>query len=262
MDGPAITRTPVVDQIFGANRAPLPDVLSVDFADLIKAVEDAEAMAAEADKNPHTDADQAALGAKIVDLTTLFRRIDTVRDAEKKPILDAGRGIDGWFGSLKNRIEDAKKPLTQAADGYVRRKAAEARAKAEAEAAEARRRAEEERQKAEAAKTAAAAGRAEGRAEVLEQKAEAAQAAAAASVADLNRARVDGVGIGARETWGFDPIPAEDWHKVVAPLGALGPFFKREDVEAALRSMVRIQKGAAHWPCVRFRPEVKAQFRK
>lgn len=252
-------RTPVVDQVFGANKAPMADVLAADFAELVKAVSDAEAMCGEANTNPKNDAEQAALGEKIVDMRRLFARVDGVRAEEKAPILEAGRELDSWFGALKNRIETAVKPLSAGADAYVREKAAEERRRREREAQEARERAEAERAKAEAARSAEAAGKAAGRAEKYDAKADAAEAAASASAADLTRAKVGGVTTSATEKWTFR---FTDYTAAISPLGPLGPYFKREAVEAALISMVRIHKDAAKWPGVEFYPEVKAAFRK
>lgn len=252
-------RKPIVDQIFGSNKAPLDEVLPVDFSDLIRDVEEAEAMAKEANAKPKNDTEQAALGAKLTDLRSLFKRIDGVREIEKKPVLDAGRGLDGWFGALKTRIEEAAKPLTAGADAYVRQKAAEERARAQRMAEEAQRKAEEERAKADAAKTVSGAARAEGRAEAFEAKAEQAASLASASAADLTRAAVGGVTSSARETY---VARLDDYNAAIAPLGGVGPYLKREHLEAALNSMVRVQKDAAKWPGVVFFKETRASFRK
>lgn len=259
MDDMTTRRRPIADQIFGANKAPLDEILPVDFADLTREVADAEAMAKEANTKPKNDADQAALGAKLTDLRSLYKRIDGIREVEKKPVLEAGRGIDGWFGALKTRIEEAGKPLSAGADAYVRQKAAEERARAQREAEEAQRRADEERAKAEAAKTAAGAARAEGRAEAFEAKAEQAASVASASAADLTRTKVGGVTSSAREVY---VVRIDDYNAAIAPLGAIGPYFKAEHIEAALTSMVRVQKDNAKWPGVAFFKDMRAQFRK
>jgi hypothetical protein len=252
-------RRPVVDQVFGANNAPIREVLDADFAELARAVADAEAMCGEVNTKPKTDAEQAALGDKIVDMRRLYSRVDADRAEQKAPILDAGREIDGWFNALKARIETAVKPLSAGADAYVRQKAAEARAQAQREAEEARARAEEERRRAERARSAAAAGRADGRAEALDAQADQAEAMAAAQASDLTRARIGGVTTSARETYA---VRIDDYHAAIQPLGALGPYLKREHVEAGLLSMVRVQKDAAKWPGVIFYKDMRASFRK
>lgn len=258
MDGQP-RRKPVVDQVFGANKAPMTEVLEADFTELMKAVTYAEAMCGEANTKPKNDTEQAALGDKIVDMRRLLARVDAVRTEEKAPILEAGRLLDGWFGALKARIETAVKPLTSGADAYVHEKAAAERARAAREAQEAREKAEAKRRKAEAAKSAEAAGNAEARAEKLDAKADAAEAAAGASAADLTRAKVGGVSMGGKETWVAEIV---DYTTAIGPLGALGPYFKEAELKSALNSMARIQRGSAKWPGVNFRPDVKASFRK
>ena len=258
MEEPA-RRKPVVDQIFGDNKAPVATVLDADFAELVQKVADAEAMCKEANTKPKNDAEQAALGDKIVDLRRLFARIDGTRTDEKAPILDAGRELDGWFNALKARIEVAVKPLSEGADTYVREKAAAERARQDKIAQDAREKAEAERRKAEQAKTPEAAGNAAARADNLEAKADQAEAASVASAADLTPSKEGGVTTGASEKWTFR---FTDYTAAVTPLGAIGPYFKREAVEAALISMVRIHKDAAKWPGVEFYTEVKASFRK
>ena len=248
----------MADQIFGDNKAPLGAVLPVDFADLIREVEDAEAMAEEANSKPGDDAELAALGQKVKDLRALWSKVDGVREAEKRPILEAGRGIDGFFGDLKARVEAAGKPLSAGADAYVRAKAAEARAKAQREAEEARAKAEEERRKAEAARSSVAAGRAEARAETLDARADEAEARAAASDADLVRAKAGGVTASAKGTWVAVIV---DYQAAIQPLGLLGIFLKEDAVKAALGSMAKTQKGGARWPGVQFSQDVKATFR-
>lgn len=249
----------VVDQIFGDNKAPAPEVLTADFGHLVTKVDDMIAMAKEANAKPANDAEQAALGDKIIDINRLKNLIDGKRTTEKAPVLEAGRAIDGFFNDLANRLTDEGRRLQHGADDYARRKAAEERARREREAEEARKKAQAERDKAEAAKTATAAGNAEGRAEALEAKAEALDAAASASAADLTRTRVGGVTSSAKASWTFR---IEDYTAAISPLGPLGPYFRKEHLESALTSMVRIQKQSAVWPGVSFYEDTKASFRK
>lgn len=249
----------VVDQIFGDNKAPAKDVLQADFSHIITQVDDLVAMAKEANAKPANDTEQAALGEKIIDINRLKNLIDSKRSTEKAPVLEAGRAIDGFFNDLMNRLADEGRRLQHGADDYARRKAAEERARKEREAEEARKRAQAEREKADAAKTATAAGNAEGRAEALDAKAEKLEADASASAADLTRARVGGVTTSAKANWTFR---IEDYTAAISPLGPLGPYFKKEHLEGALTSMVRIQKQSAVWPGVSFFEETKATFRK
>lgn len=249
----------VVDQIFGDNRAPIEEVLKADFADLAKEIADHAAKMKAANKAPKTDEEQAELGKLIIDGRAIWKKADDLRQAEKRPILEAGRELDGWFKVELAPLEEAAKALQSTADEYARRKAAEERARAEREAEEARRKADAEREKAEAARTAASAGKAEARAEAFEAKAERLEEAAASSAADLTRSRVGGVTASAKGSW---VARITDYQAAIQPLGTLGAFLKREAIEAALNSLAKIQKDAASWPGVAFSQETKATFRR
>jgi hypothetical protein len=224
-----VKRRSVVDQVFGDNKAPMAEVLAAD------------------------------LGRVILDARDMWGRADGRREVEKRPILEAGRELDAFFKDMMAPLVKGREHLQGMADTYTRQKAAEARAKAQREAEEARIRAEAEREKAEAAKTAGGASRAEGRAEALDAKADAAEAVAASSEADLVRARVDGVSASAKGVWRATIL---DYVQAVSPLGAVGPYLKRDAFEAALNSMARIQGAAAVWPGVSFTQDVKATFRR
>ena len=84
-------------------------------------------------------------------------------------------------------------------------------------------------------------------------------AAAASSAADLTRSRVGGVTTSAKVNWTFR---IDDYTAAISPLGAIGPYLKKEHLEGALMSMVRIQKQSAVWPGVSFFEDTKATFRK
>lgn len=255
-----VKRKQVVDQIFGDNKAPILDVLPVDFADLKADVDRFVEQMREAAKNPpKTDEDQAALGKIIIEARALWGRADGQREAEKRPILDAGRALDGWFKDMLASLVKGRDHLQGMADTYARQKAAEERERARREAEAARAKAEEERLKAEAAKTAAGAARAEGRAEALEAKAEAAATAASAADADLVRSRVGGVTASATGAW---TARIDDYTKAIEPLGALGGFLKADAIQTALNAMAKTQKGLAKWPGVTFLQETKATFRR
>lgn len=257
--GATTARAPVVDQVFGANKAPVKEVLDADFADLRREIDAlVERMRAAAKTAPKSDEDQAALGRVILEARGLWNKADGLREIEKKPILDAGRALDAWFRDALAALTKGRDHLQSMADGYAREKAAAERARAQREAEEARARAEAERQKAEAAKTAAGAAKAEAKAEALEAKAEAAAAQADASVNDLAKARVGGVTTGARGAW---KATISDYQAAIAPLGAIGPFLKRDAVEAALNSLAKFQQAGAAWPGVTFAQDIKAAFR-
>lgn len=255
-----VKRKQVVDQIFGDNKAPIAEVLAADFAELKAEVDAFVALMREAAKSPpKSDEDQAALGKIIMDGRALWNRADGQREAEKRPILDAGRALDAWFKETLASLVKGRDHLQGMADAYARQRAAEERARALREAEEARRREEEERAKAEAAKTASGAARAEGRAEAAAQKAEAAEATVAASDADLIRSRVGGVTASATGAW---TARIDDYSAAIQPLGTLGIFLKEGDVQAALNSMAKTQKTRAQWPGVVFLRDARATFRR
>lgn len=249
-----MTRTPVVDQVFGRNKAPIEAVLAADFAELVA---EAKAFIDAANDLPgkiRTETDLGIFGQHITDLRALYKRVDGARADEKAPILEAGKKLDGFFKDICTAVEIAAKRLQSVADDYARQKAAEERARLIEEARKAREKEEAERAKAEAGNVRAAA-----RAEQAEARAEAAEKAATQSDADLVRARVGGVTASAKTTWAFR---VDDYAALQASLGPLGPFLAREDVEKAIRSVVRIQKGGTALPGVAVFEDVKSTFRR
>lgn len=255
-----VKRKAVVDQVFGDNKAPMTDVLTADFAELKAQVDTfVDKMREAAKAPPKTDEEQAALGKVILDARALWNRADGERDREKRPILEAGRELDAFFKDMLASLVKGRDHLQGLADTYARQKAAEERARREREARELAEKAEAERQKVEAAKSSQAAANAEARAEALDSRAEKAAEAAAASEADLVRARAGGVTASAKGVWRATIL---DYTAAVSPLGAVGPYLKRDAFEAALNSMARIQGAAAVWPGVSFSPDTKATFRR
>lgn len=259
METTQVRRKPTCNQIFGDNKAPLIDVLENDFSELKLEIDALVAQAKKLDKAVKTDDEQAALGKMILDLRAVWKRADEIRTEEKKPILDAGRDLDGWFKGMLSDAVDVGGNLQKQADEFARRKAAEARAKAAREAEEARAKAEAERIKSEAAKTAQGAASADARAEAQEAKAERLEEQAAASASDLTRSRVGGVTSSAKGAW---VARVTDYQAAIAPLGALGNFLKEDAITAGLNSMAKVQKAGAAWPGVTFGQEEKATFRR
>jgi len=259
MNDMTLKKTPVVDQIFGLNKAPLVEVLAADFADLQAEAEKLIARAALLPARITSEADQIKVGTFIAEARAFWKGADGQREDTKRPVLEAGRGIDAFFKNIGTALDEATGPLQKAMDTFARESAAAARAKAEREAQEARDKADAERAKADAAKSAGAAANAEARAENLDAKADALEERAAASTADLTRTRGNGVTISGKEVW---TATINDYAAAVAPLGTIGPYFKRPDLESALTSMVRIQRDGASWPGVSFYADVKASVRR
>lgn len=252
-------RRPVVDQIFGDNKAPLADVLAADFTDLQQEVADLLNRAGDLPQRVDSDADQAKVGAWIIDAKDLAHKVDKVRTEEGRPVLDAQRGINAFFKAVAQPISDTMDAHQRAADDYVRRKAAEERAIRQREADEKRRLEEEERRRAENLKRPDAIARAEGKAEALAAEAEAAEERALASNADLTRMRAEGVSGSARTTWAWE---FTDQNALYASLGPLSPFFAEAAVATAIGAMVRAQKGRTQLPGVRVFEKAVASFRR
>ena len=252
-------RKPTSDQIFGDNKAPAQEVLDADFADLKTETDELVQKAGALNRQVRSDADQAAVGNLIVELRALWKRADEIRATEKKPILDAGKELDGWF---KTVLADAVKvgaDLQKHADDFIRKQAAEAKAQAFRQAAAARDKAEAERAKADAAQTVKSASAAEARAEAKDAEAEQLEERTTAKSADLVRSRVGGVTSSAKGTWVARIV---DYQAAITPLGTLGVFLKEDAIAAGLNSMAKTQKAGANWPGVTFSQEQKATFRR
>jgi flagellar biosynthesis GTPase FlhF len=250
-------RLPIVEQVFGSNKAPITVVLETDFADLTAEVEEAISKAEALPGLVKSEQDLGTIGSCIADIRALAKKLDGVRVEEGRPLLDATKSLNEFFKGLAGRLSDVTEPLQRAADDYARRKAAEERAKREQEAAEARRREEEARRKAEKAKTEDAAILANARVELASANTERAEQEAAVSAADLVRTRTNGVTASAKTEWSFRIA-----NYAAIDLNALRPYLARADVEKAIRSMVRIQKGDTSLPGVEVFEDIKSTFRR
>lgn len=254
-----VTRKPVVDQIFGDNKAPLEEVLKSDFTDLQARIADLLLAAGNLPSRVDSDDDQAKVGKWIIDAKDLAHKVEETRTSEGRPILDAQRGINSFFKSVLAPLDEMQRVQQSGADDFVRRKAAAERAKAAREAEEDRRKAEEERLRAAQLKRPDAIGRAEGRAEAHDMAAEAAEERALASTADLTRTRAEGVTSSARAAWSWE---FTDKDALYATLGPLGNFLTEAAVEAGINSMVRAHKARTALAGVRVFQKETANFRR
>ncbi len=153
------------------------------------------------------------------------------------------------------RIMDAFQAI---GDAYAEEKAAKERAEAQARADKLRK---EEEARQELARKAEEAGRAktavnhEAKAEIAALQAAEAEAIANAPAAELVRTQTDsGMTMSAKTPWDFE---ITDYDKI--PLDNLRPYFKRDDVEKALRFAVR--QGARQIPGVRVFAVTKATWK-
>lgn len=248
----------VAEQVFGANKAPVDDVLQADFMPLSTEV---DAMVGRAKALPKTikdDTDLEVIGKFIVDAKKLCAKIEETRKDESGPLHKAKTAVDGFFKGLDGRVADVVGDGQRVADDYSRRKAAEEKARLARLAEEARKKAAAEEEKAEKAKTVDGAARAEGRADALNAHAENLERQATGAPGAMVKTRMGGVTASAKASWAFR---IDDYSKLQETLGPLGPFLSRDAVEAAIRAVVRIQKNNTSLPGVTVYQDTKATFR-
>lgn len=246
--------------IGGNNPPPLREILAERFARTSMEIDQLAKRADGAPKKVVDDEQFGAVGDIAKDARTLSKSIEEKRKVEKEPFLQGGRDVDAFFGTLTDRVKRIADTLQARADEYARAKAAEERRKREEEA---RRLAAEEQRQREIAEREAernrptASAKHEDRANYAQERAAAAAAGAEARAAELTRTRsAAGTVASARTSWDFE---ITDIGKV--PLDTLRPFIKREHIEQAIRSFVRINKDAVPLEGVRIFENVKANFR-
>lgn len=254
------TATAPVATIGHNNPPPLREILAERFAPLSREIEQLAERANEAPKEIANEEQYGAVGDIAVEARKLTKSIDEKRKAEKEPYLQGGRDVDAFFGILLDRVKRIADTLQARADTYARQKAAEERRKREEEAR--RQQAEEQRQREIAAKEAernrpTAAAKHEDKAEAAAERVAEAQAAASVKAAELTRTRsATGTVASARTTWDFEITDIN-----AVPLDTLRPFIKREHIEQAIRSFVRINKDSAQLAGVKIFESTKANFR-
>lgn len=220
-----------------------------------------DTIAERANKAPReikTDADLDAIGTLVKDARALSKAVTAKRVAAKEPFLTAEREVDGFFAGFTDRLNRIASAFQVLGDAYQDAKVAAERAKADAIAKKAR---EEQQSRLELARKADEAGRMArsanhvGKAEAASAQAFQAENVLAARPAEIARQRFDsGTVASAKGEWTFE---ITDYSKI--PLDELRPYFKREDVEKALRLAVR--QGVRDMESVRIFEQVKAQFR-
>jgi hypothetical protein len=222
----------------GGNSPPLAELLTEQYAGMLR---DAEALAASADRAPKTITDDDTLGKVgrlVIQMRAIAKRAEAAHKAEKEPYLSGGRAVDSFFKAIVGRLGAATMGLEIAQGMYVsakeraerqRQKEAEEQARAEAEtnlqAALA----------AQAAGDAATAQRALGAAMDAETAADHAAARQAASPATLVRTyATSGNMVSSQEKWEF-----EITDRAAIPLEAIRSFIPTDAVEKAVKAFVR-----------------------
>ncbi|MCR6673287.1 hypothetical protein [Devosia ginsengisoli] len=247
-------RTPIAEQIFGHNKAPLEEVLPAETAEWQAEADRAVAALADRPGKIKDETDFAATGKLVLRAKSFLTRIEDARKAETDPLYQAQKGIKAHFDAIAARVDQALGRLTAAADDYARAKAAEEKRQRAEEARKLREQEEAARAKAEAASGKTAA-RAEGRAEVLGERA--AELEGDIKAADAVRTHIAGGGVAsAKQGWDFE---ITDYDAV--DLNKLRPYLARSAVETAIRSAVRVGKQHTSIPGIRVFEAVKAAFR-
>ena len=208
-----------------------------------------------------SDADDAFIGAIVVDARKVWKQVEDSRDAEGRPHLEAKREIDGYFKGLGERIERVIKDLERSGKAYRDEKIAAARRQAEAEAREREAEAARQRKLAEDEATRGRPNAAARHADKADEEQEAALAAAAsanARAADIPRHRTDGVTASTRTEWAFE---ITDYAAIAATLGPLGPYLARDAIDKAVRAYVRIHKNTAPLAGVKIFEDAKARYK-
>ncbi len=254
--------------VAGSNEAPdyaqtITEQMRRDYAELEKSAADA---LEQARGLPETVDDEPALrqfADIVVRMRDTFNRADAARVSEKEPFLRGGQAVDGFFNTLKGRLEKGMAVLTKRVNVYQQRKLAEererrrieaeaaARAAREAQEAEARlaREAEERRLSAERArkpehvetKSAAAvaaeqaASDATVEANLAADKAEAAHISTLHKPAEMTRSQFDGGRLVTMRQVGY----AEIMDKMALDPIALWPFVKEEAALQALKAWAK-----------------------
>lgn len=236
----------------------IPERLSEAYADIIADIDAIAGRANRAPKEVKTKDDFDAVGEIVKAATAAFKRADKARETEKAPFLKAGTEVDGWFRTPKDRMSCIIEALTERANAYNKRIAAEQRAKAEAEMRRAReeenrrleaaRKAEEDNRLADAAKHTAAA-------EVAAEKAEAATIKATASVEEITKTTsAAGVKSAAKTVWKHE---IQDYAKL--DVNAIKPYLKREAVDDAIKMAVKL--GLRELSGVKIYEDTETKFR-
>jgi len=177
---------PIKTPAIGDNRPALitVDQLAKDFAHIEAFVAGLEAAAKDVAPVVEDDDDLAIVNALVPELRNGAKRCDEVREAEKRPYLDAGTTVQTFFKAFETRLLTLKTDLESRGGRYLKKKADAERIAREEEARKARE--EEARQRAAAEAAEAAARRAREAAEKAE--ADRAKAAAMADARALEKA--------------------------------------------------------------------------
>lgn len=246
----------------GGNNPPISETLAETHKDLIAKIEPIATRANELGKQIKDgikDDDQLeVVSTLVIDVKSLGDSLEEKRKIEKEPHLNAGREVDGFFKAFSERLSRISVAFIGAASAYQREKLAAEKRAQEQEAERLRVEAEKKRKQADTAKRPETADRKHDQADELEAQADAAEAAAASQNTDLAKVKTaTGATVGAKTEMTFRIV---DYEKI--PLDKLRPYFKRDQIEAAIKAFTKIHKGASQLEGVHFEEDVKATFRR
>jgi len=252
MNAPA--KTPAI----GDNVRQLVTVAELDkeFANVEKFVAELEAEAAKVPPYVEDDEDLGIVNEIAPKLAKAAKRVDTLRDETKRPHLDAGRVIDGWFKAIEKRCKDLQAALEKRGTAYLKKKQAAAEALRQAEEAKAREEAARLQADSAAAMKAGDADKfvaAHAAATAAEAKAE--EAAAPVKAADLARTQTAAGTATLQETWSHE---IDDLSKI--DLNMLRPHFTYDEINKAVRGFVRTNQDKRPLAGVRIFRDTKARF--
>lgn len=250
--------------VMGGNHPPeetpktLPELLAERSAGVLAEIEAIAKRAGELPKKIKAEADLHAVGQVVIDAKKMSKRLVADKAEEKKPHLEANKAIEAFFKVHIERLDALMERLEQRATDYQEEVEAEARRVAEAEAAKKREAAERERARAEelaAKENNRAALKAAEKADMLDRRADRAEQLAEAKAADLTRTRsASGVLATSQTKWKGEIVSMDE-----IDLEKLRPFLKRDAVETALNTFVRV--GNRELKGARIFPDTKATFR-
>lgn len=212
--------------------------LAKDYASISETI---EALAKRANSAPTAisdDNEHKTVATLEIDVRASLKNIEAQRVAEKAPYLKAEREIDGFFKQHSDRLSRIATAMNKRVKDYLDAKMdAERRAHEETAriAREAQERALKEAEEAAAANKPHLANAALDQAVHADQRATEALQDAKASPADLSRTRTDtGVLSTLKTVWTHE---ITDYDAI--PLDKLRPYFKRDEVDKAIRGYVR-----------------------
>lgn len=239
---------------------PLADRLKEEHAEALAMVDAIAAKATAAPTEIETEDQKAALTDIAAEAAKHRKVVDGTRIAVKAPFKKAVDDIDGFFRGPIDRLERIDKALMQRVTAFDRAKVAREREAARRKEEEARKAEEAARQEAQQAATA---GRLDDAMAALEDAADAGAAArsvatAAPNTADSTRVTTAGGVVASAQTeWTFEVTD-----RTAVDLNALRDFIAPDDVDAALKRFVKINKGTRQIAGVRIFEDVITRRRR